>query len=52
MTVDEFIEAARTREVIEAGIEAFRLRLKEVEEEFGDMSGRVSNEWLNREYTI
>lgn len=52
MTIDELIEAAQNHIVTDADIEAFRLRLKEVEEEFGDMSGRVSNEWLNREYNI
>jgi len=52
MTIDEFIEAARTREVTKADIKAFEQRIKETEEEWGDMSGRVSNEWLNREYNI
>ena len=50
MTEDELIEAARNRPVTEADIKAFEQRLRDTEEEFGDMSGRVSNEWLNREY--
>ncbi len=52
MTEDELIEAARNRPVTEADIKAFEQRLRETEEEFGDMSGKVSNEWLNREYNI
>lgn len=52
MTIDEFIEAAHNRPVTDVDIKAFEERLREVEEEFGDMSGRVSNEWLNREYNI
>ena len=52
MTIDELIELARNRPVTEVDIEAFERRLREVEDEFGDMSGRVSNEWLNREYGI
>ena len=52
MTEDELIKAARERVVTRADIKAFKQRLREVEEEFGDMSGRVSNEWLNREYNI
>lgn len=52
MTIDEFIEAARNRTVTDVDIEAFEARIRETEEEFGDMDGRVSNEWLNREYNI
>lgn len=52
MTIDELIEAAKNRSVNTEDIEAFRKRIQETEEEFGDMDGRVSNEWLNREYSI
>ena len=52
MTIDELIEAAKNRPVNTEDIEAFRKRLQEIEEEFGDMDGRVSNEWLSREYGI
>lgn len=50
MSIDELIKAGREHVVTGADIKAFEQRLCETEEEFGDMSGRVSNEWLNRKY--
>jgi hypothetical protein len=53
MTVDELIEAAKTRRVTDTEIEAFRKRLEETRVEFEEMeSSLVTKEFLDREYTI
>jgi len=54
MTIDELIEAAKCKPVTEEDIKAFEKRLRETEAEFAEEmeSHKITNEWLNREYTI
>jgi len=54
MTIDELIEAAKCKPVTEEDIKAFEKRLRETEAEFAEEmeANKITNEWLNREYTI
>ena len=54
MTIDELIQLAKSRPVTEADMQAFAERCRERNKQFQEMenSQKITNEWLNREYTI
>lgn len=52
MDMEELIEISKTRPATKEEVEAFAERVKKREEQFKKEQGKITNEFLNREYTI
>lgn len=52
MTIEELIEASKKKSCTSEACKAFEKRLAEREKEFEEEHQPITNEWLNKEYTI